>query len=179
MSRIGRRPIAVPGGVTVECRGRQVSVKGPKGTLAEELPEVVQVQVEGGQVRFQRKGEEKFAKAAHGLARAMVANMVTGVTEGFARELEIHGVGYRAEVAGRTLRLTLGFSHPVEMEIPQGLQVSVKENTRVRIEGVDRHRVGQFAADVRGLRPPEPYKGKGIRYTDERVRRKVGKAGAA
>jgi large subunit ribosomal protein L6 len=169
----------VPGGVSVECRGRQVSVKGPKGTLAEELPGVVQIEVEGGQVRFQRTSDEKFARAAHGLARAMVANMVTGVTQGFARELEIHGVGYRAEVAGRTLRLTLGFSHPIEMAIPEGLQVSSKENNRLRIEGVDKHRVGQFAADVRALRPPEPYKGKGIRYADERVRRKVGKAGAA
>jgi large subunit ribosomal protein L6 len=178
MSRIGRRAIAVPGGVTVECRGRQVHVKGPKGSLAEELPGVVEVQVEGGQVRFQRKGEEKFARAAHGLARALVANMVTGVTQGFARELEIHGVGYRAEVAGRNLKLTLGFSHPVEMAIPDGLSVSVKDN-RVRIEGLDKTRVGQFAADVRGLRPPEPYKGKGIRYADERVRRKVGKAGSA
>jgi len=178
MSRIGKRPVAIPSGVTVSAAGGEVRVKGPKGTLAQRLPARVRLEVAEGEVQLLRLDEAKQTRALHGLARALVANMVTGVTEGFARELEIHGVGYRAEVAGKKLRLSLGFSHPVEMTVPEGLAVSVREN-RIRIEGPDKAAVGQFAADVRRLRPPEPYKGKGLRYTDERVRRKVGKAGAA
>ena len=178
MSRIGRRPVAIPSGVTVSQAEGEVSVKGPKGSLSQSLPTVVKLEVADGQVRFERADESKATRSAHGLVRALIQNMVTGVTDGFARELEIQGVGYRADVAGKTLKLALGFSHPVEMPIPEGLSVSVQEN-RVKIEGVDKQRVGQFAADVRRLRPPEPYKGKGIRYSDERVRRKVGKAGAA
>lgn len=178
MSRIGRRAIPIPSGVAVELRDGEVRVKGPKGALAQPLPPRVEMQVADGQVRFQRSDDRKPTRALHGLARALVNNMVRGVTEGFVRSLSIVGVGYRAEVAGRVLRLSVGFSHPVEMRIPDGVQVAVEKNTELRIEGMDKQMVGQFAADVRRVRPPEPYKGKGIRYSDERVRRKVGKAGA-
>jgi large subunit ribosomal protein L6 len=143
------------------------------------IPHGISVEVAGGLVRFAREDDRKPTRALHGLSRALVANMVKGVTEGFSKLLDIEGVGYRAEVDGKRLRLALGFSHPVLLEIPQGLKVSVERNVRIKIEGIDRQLVGQFSADVRAIRPPEPYKGKGIRYTAERVRRKVGKAGAA
>ena len=175
MSRIGRRPVSIPSGVTVTCQGGQVSVKGPKGTLAGAVPGGIDVQVAEGQVKFGRPNDQPKTRALHGLARAAVANMIQGVTSGFVRELEIQGVGYRAEVKGKKLVMALGFSHPVEMAIPEGLAVSVQES-RIKIEGSDRGRVGQFASDVREVRPPEPYKGKGIRYVGEQVRRKVGKA---
>jgi large subunit ribosomal protein L6 len=175
MSRIGRRPVSIPKGVTVTLEGSRVSVKGPKGTLAGPLPKAIEVQVTDSQVKFGRKGDDGPTRALHGLARASVSNMIQGVTQGFTRELEIQGVGYRAEVKGKKLVMSLGFSHPVEMAIPEGLSVSVQEN-RIRIEGSDRGRVGQFASNVREVRPPEPYKGKGIRYVGEHVRRKVGKA---
>ena len=175
MSRIGRQPIAIPSGVTVTLGDGEISVKGPKGTLTGSTPEGITVEVADGEVRFTRPDDTGPNRAKHGLARATVANMVTGVTDGFARELEILGVGYRAEVKGKKLVLTLGFSHPVELEIPEGLQASVQEN-RIRIEGSDRGQVGQFASDVREIRSPEPYKGKGVRYVGEQVRRKVGKA---
>jgi large subunit ribosomal protein L6 len=178
MSRIGRRPVSIPSGVSVSAADGELRVKGPKGALAERLPETIRAEVAEGEVRLTRGDDRKTTRALHGLARALVANMVTGVTEGFVRELEIHGVGYRAEVTGSKLRLALGFSHPVEMAVPEGLMVAVREN-RIRIEGTSRESVGQFAANVRRIRPPEPYKGKGIRYTGERVRRKVGKAGGA
>jgi large subunit ribosomal protein L6 len=179
MSRIGRRPVALPSGVSIERSESELRVKGPKGSLAMAVPRGIDVEIEGGQVRFARADDRKPTRALHGLSRALVANMVRGVTEGFTRVLEIEGVGYRAEVDGKSLKLALGFSHPIAMEIPGGLKVAVEKNTVIRIEGIDRELVGQFAADVRSLRPPEPYKGKGIRYSDERVRRKVGKAGAA
>ena len=179
MSRIGRQVVAIPSGVKVERKGEEVHVQGPKGSLSGPLPAGISVEVAEGEMRFGRADERKPTRAAHGLARSLFANMVQGVTEGFARELEIQGVGYRADVAGKTLKLSLGFSHPVEVPVPEGLSVSVQENNRVRIEGIDKGAVGQFAAEVRRLRPPEPYKGKGIRYVDEYVRRKVGKAGAA
>jgi large subunit ribosomal protein L6 len=175
MSRIGRRPVSIPSGVTVTCQGGQVSVKGPKGTLAGPVPRGIGVEVADGQVKFGRPDDQPKTRALHGLARAAVANMIQGVTSGFVRELEIQGVGYRAEVKGKKLVMALGFSHPVEMAIPEGLAVSVQEG-RIKIEGSDRGRVGQFASDVREVRPPEPYKGKGIRYVGEQVRRKVGKA---
>jgi large subunit ribosomal protein L6 len=175
MSRIGRRPVAIPSGVTVAVQQGQVSVKGPKGTLAQALPPGIRLEIADGRARFTRPDEQTRTRALHGLARAALANMITGVTQGFARELEIQGVGYRAEVKGKKLALALGFSHPVEVAIPEGLSVSVAES-RIKIEGADRARVGQFASDLRELRPPEPYKGKGIRYAGERVRRKVGKA---
>jgi len=175
MSRIGRRPVSIPSGVTVNLASGRISVKGPKGTLAEPVPTGITVEVADGQVRFARPDDEVKTRSLHGLARAAVANMIEGVTKGFVRELEIQGVGYRAEVKGKKLVMALGFSHPVEVAIPEGIAVSVAEN-RIKIEGSDRCRVGQFASDVREIRPPEPYKGKGIRYVGERVRRKVGKA---
>jgi large subunit ribosomal protein L6 len=175
MSRIGRRPVPIPSGVTVNLAGGSVSVKGPKGTLAQPVPRGIQVEVAEGQVRFARPDDSGPSRALHGLARASLANMITGVTTGFTRELEIQGVGYRAEVKGKKLVMALGFSHPVEVPIPEGLAVSVSEN-RIRIEGAQRERVGQFASDIRRIRPPEPYKGKGIRHVGERVRRKAGKA---
>jgi large subunit ribosomal protein L6 len=178
MSRIGKQPVEIPKGVSVELRDGEIHVKGPKGTLAEGLPEAVEVEVEGAEVRFRRRDDKQPSRAAHGLARALVANMVVGVTKGFQRELEIQGVGYRAEASGQQLKLSLGFSHPVNIAVPHGLKVSVQDN-RIRIEGSDKGLVGQFAANVRELRPPEPYKGKGIRYAGEHVRRKVGKAGTA
>jgi large subunit ribosomal protein L6 len=179
MSRVGRKVITVPNGVTVEMHDGGVRVKGPKGTLSERLPKQVAVKVESGKITIARNAEDKDTRALHGLARALIQNMVLGVVEPFVKELEIQGVGYRADVAGKTLKLLLGFSHPVELPIPDGLKIAVDKNVMVRIEGINRHQVGQFAADLRSIRPPEPYKGKGIRYVGERVRRKVGKAGAA
>ena len=179
MSRIGKAPVALPDGVNLNVSGDEMQVKGPKGTLSQGIPEGIVLGVADGRATFTRPDDKKPTRAKHGLARALLANMVTGVTEGFRRVLEIQGVGYRAEAAGKTLKLSLGFSHPVEMEIPEGLKVSVENNTVVTIEGIDKEQVGQFAADVRAHRPPEPYKGKGIRYQGEHVRRKVGKAGAA
>jgi large subunit ribosomal protein L6 len=168
--------VAIPSGVSVGHVEGTVEVKGPKGALSARIPAGITVEIESEQVRFLRRDEKKKTRALHGLTRALVANMVTGVTEGFAKELEIQGVGYRADVSGRTLKLSVGFSHPVDVAIPEGLSVSLQEG-KVRIEGIDRQLVGEFAANVRSLRPPEPYKGKGIRYVGERVRRKVGKAG--
>ena len=179
MSRIGKAPVTLPGGVSLQVSDSEMQVKGPKGNLACAIPEGVSVAVAEGQVSFTRSDDSKPGKARHGLARALLANMVTGVTAGFSRRLEIQGVGYRAEASGKKLKLALGFSHPVEIPIPEGVKVSVENNTLIKIEGIDKELVGQFAANVRGFRPPEPYKGKGIRYQGEHVRRKVGKAGAA
>jgi large subunit ribosomal protein L6 len=179
MSRVGKRPVAIPSGVEVTVTGDRVSVKGPNGQLTEEIPAVISISVSDGQVKFERPDERKPTRALHGLARALVANMVKGVTAEFVKELEIQGIGYRAEAPGKKLVLSVGYSHPVEMPVPQGLQVSVDNNVIVKISGANRQQVGQFAANVRSVRPPEPYKGKGIRYRDEHVRRKVGKAGAA
>ena len=170
--------MVIPSGVTVGHAEGAVSVKGPKGALSVRIPQGISVEIESEQVRLCRGDEKKRTRALHGLARALVANMVTGVTEGFVKELEIHGVGYRADVSGKSLKLAVGFSHLVDVPIPEGLSVSLQDG-KVRIEGIDRQLVGQFAANVRSLRPPEPYKGKGIRYVGERVRRKVGKAGTA
>jgi len=179
MSRIGRALIKIPDGVTVTQADGEVRVKGPKGQLAERMPAGIDVEISAEEVNFKRRDERKETRSLHGLARALVANMVTGVVTPFVKELEIQGVGYRAEVSGKNLVLNVGYSHPVEMPIPQGLSVSVDRNVIVKIEGISRQVVGQYAADVRSTRPPEPYKGKGIRYLDERVRRKVGKAGTA
>jgi large subunit ribosomal protein L6 len=176
MSRIGKKPIPLPTGVSVDKVEGTVRVKGPKGTLSEPIPEMISLEVRDGAVVLERPDDAKQTRAYHGLARALVANMVRGVVEPFARELEIQGVGYRAEVSGGKLNLLLGFSHPVVIPVPEGLSVSVDRNVVVKIEGIDRQRVGQFAADLRRLRPPEPYKGKGIRYVGETVRRKAGKA---
>ncbi len=177
MSRVGRRPIPIPDGVSVAHEGGTVNVKGPNGALSQRIPEGIRVEIGDGQVKLARPDDRKQSRALHGLARALVANMVRGVEQPFAKQLEIQGVGYRAEAAGTTLTLQVGFSHPVEMPIPEGLRVSVDRNVIVRIDGIDRQQVGQFAADVRAMRPPEPYKGKGIRYAGEHVRRKVGKGG--
>ncbi len=179
MSRIGKQPIPIPSGVEVTTKGMEVHVKGPKGKLSEKMPKSIEVNVADGRVTFERPDDRKESRAFHGLARALVANMVQGVTTPFAKELEIQGVGYRADVQGNKLTLLLGFSHPVEVEIPKSLKVSVDRNVIVRIEGISRQEVGQFAAEIRMIRPPEPYKGKGVRYVGEQVRRKVGKAGAA
>lgn len=178
MSRVGKKPVALPKGVSVNARDGGVEVKGPKGALFHRLSQSESVRVVPGEgsVAFERQGNSKNAKARHGLLRALVQNMVTGVTQGFAKELEIQGVGYRAEAKGRKLSLALGFSHPVDLPVPEGLQVSMRENNIIRIEGADKQAVGEFAARVRMLRPPEPYKGKGVRYVNEHVRRKVGKA---
>ncbi len=176
MSRIGKRPVQLASGVSVSQKGDLVEVKGPKGTLSNKLPSEIKIDVSDGSASLSRADETKRTRALHGLARALLANMVTGVTEGFVKELTILGVGYRAEAAGKSLKLLLGFSHPVELAVPEGLSVSVAENTKIKIEGADKGLVGQFASEVRALRPPEPYKGKGVRYVDEQVRRKVGKA---
>ena len=178
MSRIGKQPVQIPSGVACERTAEGIRVKGPAGTISERLPAAIGVEIAAGQVRFTRPDDRKPTRALHGLARALVANMVRGCVTPFVRELEIQGVGYRADVSGKTLRIQIGFSHPVEVEIPEGIKVSVDKNVLVRLEGVSRQRVGQFAADLRAIRPPEPYKGKGIRYVGEQVRRKVGKAGA-
>ena len=179
MSRIGRLAVPIPSGVEVKLADGTIRVKGPKGQLETPLPRQVKLEIEGGTARFTRENETKPVKALHGLSRALLANMVKGVTQGFVRELEIEGVGYRAELDGKRLKLSLGYSHPVLMEVPEGLKVSVERNVAIRIEGIDRAQVGQFASDVRNVRPPEPYKGKGVRYAGERIRRKVGKAGTA
>jgi large subunit ribosomal protein L6 len=179
MSRVGKRPIPIPDGVSVAHERGTVSVKGPKGTLSQRIPEGIRVDIDEGQVTVRRPDDRKQSRALHGLARALLANMLRGVTEPFVKQLEIQGVGYRAETSGKKLTLQVGLSHPVEMPVPEGLSVAVDRNVIVRIEGIDRAQVGQFAADVRAIRPPEPYKGKGIRYADERVRRKVGKSGVA
>ncbi len=179
MSRIGKAPISIPAGVTVERVGDEFRVKGPKGTLSERMPESIDIEIEGSEIVFRRPDDRRDNRSLHGLARALVANMVQGVSQPFVKELEIQGVGYRAEADAKTLKLNVGYSHPVDMAIPEGLKVSVDRNVIVRIEGISAQQVGQFAADVRSVRPPEPYKGKGIRYVGEHVRRKVGKAGAS
>ena len=178
MSRVGNRPISIPSGVTISLSGDEISVKGPKGELSCKIPAGIKVKNEDGSLSFERPDDSKPSKTNHGLVRALANNLVVGVSEGFVKRLEIEGVGYRADVKGKVLNLLLGFSHPIEMPIPEGLAVSVDQNTKVAIEGADKQVVGQFAADVRALRPPEPYKGKGVRYDDEHIRRKVGKAGA-
>ena len=177
-SRVGKRPIPIPKGVTVNVSATEVSVQGPKGKLSGPLPDRVQIKKEGETLVVTSSAGGDDAPRLQGLGRALVANMVKGVVTPFARELEIQGVGYRAEASGRKLTLLLGYSHPIEMTVPEGLSVSVDRNVIVRVEGIDRRRVGQFAANLRALRPPEPYKGKGIRYVNEHVRRKVGKAAA-
>jgi large subunit ribosomal protein L6 len=179
MSRIGKQPVAIAKGVEIKVADGRVRVKGPKGQLEEAVAPHCAVQVGASDVRVERDSDEKRAKAMHGLMRALIANMVTGVTTGFSKSLDIIGVGYRAEVQGKKLTLTIGFSHPVVIEIPQGLEVVAETQTRLVIRGANKQQVGQFAAEIREIRPPEPYKGKGIRYVDETVRRKVGKTGVS
>ena len=177
MSRIGRMPIAVPAGVTVEiAENNKVTVKGPKGTLERVLPSEMDIKLENGEVVVTRPNDLKKMKSLHGLTRTLIANMVTGVTEGYTKTLEINGVGYRAQKQGKKLVLSLGYSHPVEMEDPEGLE-SVVEDNKITVKGIDKEKVGQYAAEIRAKRSPEPYKGKGIKYNTEVIRRKVGKTG--
>ena len=177
MSRVGKKPIPIPSGVEVKISGSRVSVKGARGTLERTFPERVRVVQEDGELVVSRHDDERQSRALHGLSRALLNNMVVGVSEGFRIELQIVGVGYRAIMRGADLELQLGFSHPVSFAAPAGVTFEVPEPTRVIITGFDKEVVGQVAADIRKLRPPEPYKGKGIRYINEHVRRKAGKAG--
>ena len=178
MSRIGRMPIAIPAGVTVEiAENNKVTVKGPKGTLERVLPEEMTIKVEGSEVVVTRPNDLKKMKSLHGLTRTLIANMVKGVTDGYEKVLEINGVGYRAQKQGKKLVLSLGYSHPVEMEDPEGLETVVEGTNKITVKGIDKEKVGQFAAEIRDKRRPEPYKGKGIKYADEVIRRKVGKTG--
>ncbi len=177
MSRIGRMPIAVPDGVTVTiAENNQVTVKGPKGTLERVLPAEMEIRQEGAEILVSRPNDLKKMKSLHGLTRTLINNMVIGVTQGYSKELEINGVGYRAAKSGNKLTLTLGYSHPVEMTDPEGLE-SVVDGNKITVKGIDKEKVGQYAAEIRSKRKPEPYKGKGIKYTDEVIRRKVGKTG--
>ncbi|BAB75900.1 50S ribosomal protein L6 [Anabaena sp. FACHB-709] len=177
MSRIGKRPITVPAKVQVTIDGTKVVVKGPKGELSRELPANVSVSQEGETLQVTRRDETRTSRQLHGLSRTLVANMVEGVSQGFQRRLEIQGVGYRAQVQGRNLVLNMGYSHQVQIEPPDGIQFVVENNTNVIVSGYDKEIVGNTAAKVRAVRPPEPYKGKGIRYAGEVVRRKAGKTG--
>lgn len=180
MSRVGKSPIPVPSGVDVTVDGTTVTVKGPKGTLERTLPGPITINHDDGQLVVERTDDERESRALHGLSRALLSNMVVGVTDGFRKELEIHGVGYRANAQGdRKLELQLGFSHPVHVDAPEGITFEVPAPTQVIVSGIDKELVGQVAADIRAIRKPEPYKGKGVRYKDEHVRRKAGKAGAA
>jgi len=178
MSRIGKAPITVPAGVDVSVTGRTISVKGPKGTLERQIPGNITVEADGDTLVVQRPNDENKTRALHGLTRSLVNNMVIGVTDGFKKELEIHGVGYRAEAKGpNELRLNLGFSHPVDVAAPDGITFEVPQQTQIVVSGIDKEVVGQVAANIRSIRKPEPYKGKGVRYAGERVLRKAGKAG--
>ena len=177
MSRIGKKPIAVPAGVKIQVSPGAIEVQGPKGKLSIAIPRGIRFEQKDGVLAALRESDEH--RAVHGLARALVANAVRGVTEGFKKELDIVGVGYRAEVKGKNVVFALGYSHPVEFPIPDGIQIAVEKQTRVTVTGADRGRVGQTAADIRGLRPPDPYKQKGIRLAGERLKKKAGKAGAA
>jgi large subunit ribosomal protein L6 len=177
MSRIGRLPVPVPSGVEVTLNGQQVTVKGPKGTLFHTVIEPITVVQKDGQLLVQRPDDERDSRARHGLTRSLLANMVTGVTSGFAKTLEIVGVGYRVQARGRDLEFALGYSHPVPVKAPEGITFEVQAPTRFVVSGIDKQQVGEVAATIRKLRKPDPYKGKGVRYQGEVIRRKVGKAG--
>ena len=179
MSRIGKLPVAVPSGVNVDVKENEVHVKGPKGELSQHILSHVDVTLQDGQVIVARKGDNKDQRAAHGLTRTLINNMIEGVTKGFRKSLEIQGVGYRASKSGEKLNLTLGYSHPVSYDAPKGVSFTVEGTSKVHVDGIDKQQVGQVAAEIRSLRPPEPYKGKGIRYEGEVVRKKLGKAGKA
>jgi len=178
VSRVGKMPIAIPKGVDVRAEGEFVRVKGPKGELANRIPPGLTVAVDNGQVRIARRNDEKQQRAFHGLLRSLVANSVQGVTKGFSKELEIVGVGYRAEVKGKSVVFSLGYSHPIDFPIPEGIAVAIDAKAgKLTVTGADRQKVGQTAAEIRKLRIPDPYKAKGIKYANEFIRRKVGKAG--
>ncbi len=178
MSRIGKRPVDIPGGVTVALKDRSMKVKGPKGELEKILPPEMSIQVDAQVVTVTRPSDASRHRALHGLTRSLINNMVIGVTDGFAKELEIRGVGYKAEPVNGGIRLVVGYSHPVEYKSPKGITISVDGGTKLKVEGIDKEVVGQVAAELRRVRPPEPYKGKGIRYVGEHVRAKAGKTGA-
>lgn len=175
MSRIGRIPVAIPAKVKAELKNGAIQVEGPKGTLSFTLPNRTGAAVEAGQILISRADDQPQSKALHGLTRAIVNNMVKGVSEGFVKKLEIHGVGFKAAVVGNLLNLNLGYSHQIQFKIPAQIKITVDENTKLTVEGPDRQLVGQVAAEIRGFYPPEPYKGKGVRYSDEKVTRKEGK----
>ena len=175
MSRIGKKPVAVPSGVTANVEGQTVKVKGPKGALSFVVPDEVSVKLEDGKVKVDPRNETKRARSMWGTSRTMVSNLVTGVTKGFERKLEITGVGYRAAVQGKNLQLALGYSHDVIFPIPEGIQIATPKPTEITITGIDSQKVGQVAAEIRGFRPPEPYKGKGVKYAGEYIFRKEGK----
>ena len=178
MSRIGRMPIAVPAGVTVDiAENNKVTVKGPKGTLERVLPSEMTIKLEGSEIIVTRPSDLKKMKSLHGLTRTLIYNMVVGVTDGYEKVLEVNGVGYRAAKKGKTLTLSLGYSHPVEMEDPEGIETVLDGQNKIIVKGIDKEKVGQYAAEIREKRAPEPYKGKGIKYADEVIRRKVGKTG--
>ena len=177
MSRVGKKPISLKDGIKVQVQDSLVTVEGPKGKLSQQLHPLVSVQVEKDQVLVNRTGETKQQRALHGLFRSLVANMVTGVDEGFQKKLEINGVGYKAAVQGKELVLNLGYSHQVHFPIPEGITIEVDRNVNISVKGIDKQQVGQVAAVIRSFRKPEPYKGKGIKYENERIRRKVGKTG--
>ncbi|MGF7002767.1 large subunit ribosomal protein L6 [Lachnospiraceae bacterium PF1-21] len=178
MSRIGRLPIPIPAGVTVDIEdNNKVTVKGPKGELAKELPTEMEIKMEGAEVLVTRPNDLKKMKSLHGLTRTLINNMVVGVTDGYEKVLEVNGVGYRAAKQGNKLTLSLGYSHPVEMEDPEGVETVLEGQNKITVKGIDKEKVGQYAAEIRDKRRPEPYKGKGIKYADEVIRRKVGKTG--
>lgn len=178
MSRIGKMPVELPQGVDVTVKGSHVRVKGPKGELEHTFPASMKIKVDDGTVTVERPSDERTHRALHGMTRALINNMVVGVSAGFEKVLEINGVGYRADLSGQNLVLNVGFSHPVEITPPEGISFEVDARTRqIKVMGYDKQAVGQVAADIRKVRPPEPYKGKGIKYIDERIRRKAGKAG--
>ncbi|UEL34915.1 50S ribosomal protein L6 [Rhodococcus sp. C1] len=178
MSRIGKIPVTVPAGVDVTISGQDVTVKGPKGTLALTLSEPIAIEkAEDGSLSVTRPDDERRSRALHGLSRTLVANIITGVTEGYTKKMEIHGVGYRVALKGKDLEFALGFSHPVPIEAPEGITFVVESPTRFSVSGIDKQKVGQISANIRRLRRPDPYKGKGVRYEGEQIRRKVGKTG--
>jgi len=178
MSRIGKQPIAVPAGVDVTIEGQLVKVKGPKGTLQHTVAEPITVnKAEDGTLEVKRPNDERTSRALHGLTRTLVNNLVVGVTEGYAKKLEIHGVGYRAQLKGSDLEFALGYSHPVKVAAPEGITFTLESPTRLTVSGIDKQQVGEVAANIRKLRRPDPYKGKGLRYEGEKIRRKVGKTG--
>ena len=176
MSRIGNKPVQIPAGVEVTVNGTHVAVKGPKGTLENDFYEKLTITVEDGVLHVSRPDDERETRARHGLTRALIANMVEGVSEGFTKSLELAGVGYRVQLKGKDLELSLGYSHPVNYAAPEGITFEVPDNTHIHVKGISKQQVGQVAADIRGKRPPEPYKGKGIHYVGEHIRRKLGKA---
>jgi len=178
MSRIGRKPLPVPKGVEVSLAGQAVTVKGPKGSLTQQVHPEMKVRLDNGAVLVERPSDARQHRALHGLTRALLANMVLGVTQGYVKRLELHGVGYKAEANPKGVKLVVGLSHPVDFPAPPGIKISVESNTQLRVDGIDKALVGQVAAELRRVRPPEPYKGKGIRYVGEHVRRKAGKTGA-